>query len=147
MKYIFFDLDGTLADIKHRKHLVEGKKRDFASFEHPLNIAKDEPNQSLIELLNVLAAAKKYKIMLLSGRSSDARQATEDWLKQHGVVYDNLWMRPSKDYRPDEVLKKELLLSICKPEEVLCIFDDRNKVVDMWRSLGILCCQVADGDF
>ena len=147
MKYIFFDLDGTLADIKHRKHLVEGKKRDFASFEHPLNIAKDGPNQSLIELLNVLAATKKYKIILLSGRSSDARQATEAWLKQHGVVYGDLLMRPSKDYRPDEVLKKELLLSICKREEVLCIFDDRNKVVAMWRSLGILCCQVADGDF
>ncbi len=147
MKYIFFDLDGTLADIKHRKHHVEGHRKDFTSFEHPLNIAKDKPNRALIELLNILAATEKYKIMLLSGRNSDARNATQEWLKENGVIYDNLFMRASKDYRPDQVIKKELLLSICKPEEVLCIFDDRNKVVEMWRSLGILCCQVAEGNF
>ena len=53
-KGVFFDLDGTLADIQHRRHFVESHKKDFASFEHPLNIAKDKPNRALIELLNVL---------------------------------------------------------------------------------------------
>ena len=30
---------------------------------------------------------------------------------------------------------------------VLCVFDDRQKVVDMWREEGLLCCQVYYGDF
>ena len=32
-------------------------------------------------------------------------------------------------------------------KRLICIFDDRNKVVNMWRSLGITCLQVANGDF
>jgi Straboviridae polynucleotide kinase len=31
--------------------------------------------------------------------------------------------------------------------QILCVFDDRQKVVDMWRSLGQACFQVAPGDF
>ena len=27
------------------------------------------------------------------------------------------------------------------------VLDDRNRVVEMWRSLGLTCLQVADGDF
>jgi len=27
------------------------------------------------------------------------------------------------------------------------VFDDRDKVVKMWRNQGLRCCQVAEGDF
>jgi hypothetical protein len=29
----------------------------------------------------------------------------------------------------------------------MCTFDDRDKVVKMWRDNGIICFQVAPGDF
>ena len=51
---------------------------------------------------------------------------------------------------PDEVLKKKMLLEFVGDEwrsEVFCVFDDRQKVVDMWRDLGLTCFQVAPGDF
>lgn len=32
-------------------------------------------------------------------------------------------------------------------KEILCVLDDRNKVVKMWRELGLTCLQMAEGDF
>ena len=37
-------------------------------------------------------------------------------------------------------------LNISK-EDIFCIFDDRDKVVKMWREEGLTCMQVAPGDF
>jgi hypothetical protein len=31
--------------------------------------------------------------------------------------------------------------------DVFCVVDDRQKVVDMWRENGLTCFQVAPGDF
>ena len=60
-------------------------------------------------------------------------------------------MRPhtkQEMYTPDEVLKKRMLdKHIADKNDVLCVYDDRQKVVDMWRNEGLLCCQVAPGDF
>ena len=50
---------------------------------------------------------------------------------------------------PDDVVKEEWLLSL--PEEIKSnisiVFEDRKRVVDMWRNHGIQCCQVSEGDF
>ena len=56
-------------------------------------------------------------------------------------------MRGAKDFRSDEIIKKEFLYKYTKPEDVFIVFDDRNTVVEMWRSLKITCFQVDDGDF
>jgi hypothetical protein len=55
-------------------------------------------------------------------------------------------MRPAGDFTPDEELKRRWI-SEYDLSQVLCIFDDRQKVVDMWRELGLTCFQVAPGDF
>jgi hypothetical protein len=55
-------------------------------------------------------------------------------------------MRKIGDFRPDEVLKKEWLDEV-GPENIKMIFDDRDKVVKMWRDNGITCLQVAPGNF
>jgi hypothetical protein len=74
--------------------------------------------------------------------------------------YDNiLFMRPDDDYRPDAEVKSELFDKIVNTWTFLfngergtsfsdtIIFDDRQSVVDMWRSRGLTCFQVAKGDF
>ena len=48
---------------------------------------------------------------------------------------------------PDEILKKDMLDKHADIDDVFLVVDDRNKVVDMWRSLGLDVFQVADGDF
>ena len=58
-------------------------------------------------------------------------------------------MRPHKtmNFVSDEILKKDMLDKHVDINDVFLVVDDRNKVVDMWRSLGLTVFQVADGDF
>ena len=57
-------------------------------------------------------------------------------------------MRDDDDRRADDIVKRELLARMrdgrFNPELAI---DDRRRVVDMWRSEGLVCAQVAEGDF
>lgn len=149
-KYIVIaDLDGTIALCDHRRHFVEGPKKDWDAF---FNACKyDTPNEPVIQALWGLAI-RYYDIIIVSGRSASVRKETEVWLKENEVPYDYLYMRPDKDYTPDDELKFKMLQDIKKELEftdgnILCFFDDRQKVVDMWRKHGFTCFQVAAGNF
>ena len=49
---------------------------------------------------------------------------------------------------PDDELKKRWLDQLfTNTEDILCVFDDRDKVVKMWRDSGLTCFQVAEGNF
>ena len=50
-------------------------------------------------------------------------------------------------FMPDEILKKKMLDTFVDIDDVFMTVDDIQKVVDMWRSLGLTCFQVAPGDF
>ena len=57
-------------------------------------------------------------------------------------------MRANGDYRADDVIKAEIFQEHILPRySVAAVVDDRNRVVNMWRSLGLICLQVAEGDF
>jgi len=57
-------------------------------------------------------------------------------------------MRKDNDFRPDEEIKKEIYNNFIKDDyNIFFVLDDRTKVVNMWRSLGLTCLQVADGNF
>ena len=88
-----------------------------------------------------------FTIWILSGRSDATHQATLDWLNRNNVTFDHLVMRPQNHlFMPDNDLKQMWLDSI-GVDNVAMVFDDRNQVVDMWRSNGLTTFQVADGDF
>lgn len=145
MDIVVFDLDGTIANIDHRRHLVDGKDKDWDKFYR--QCVNDKPNNRVIELLSILYYRDK-NVQIWSGRSDVVRQPTEIWLNKYVVPYNGLLMRKDGDYTPDEVLKENWLKeTISKGFTVSMVFDDRKKVVDMWRRNGIQCFQVADGDF
>jgi hypothetical protein len=50
-------------------------------------------------------------------------------------------------FKPDEILKKQMLDDHVDIDDVFCVVDDRQKVVDMWREIGLTCFQVAPGNF
>ena len=57
-------------------------------------------------------------------------------------------MRSDTDYRPDDELKEGYLTKMRKDGYNPTIaFDDRQRVVDMFRSKGLTVFQVAEGDF
>jgi len=143
---VIFDLDGTLALIDHRRHLVENRQAsndDWRTFFAAC--IDDEPNVPVITILQSLKY-QGFEIIIFSGRSDEVRPQTENWLQKHNIPYDRLVMRKEGDHRPDEKLKRNWLKGMDK-SKILCVFDDRDKVVRMWREEGLTCFQVAPGDF
>lgn len=133
---IIVDVDGTLA------HIVDGRNPYDGS--RAMNDVLDDA----VSIITAMAYDHGYKVIILTGRSAEHKQITEDWLDNKDVEYDEIYTRESKDNRPDEIVKEELYRKYIEPRyKVKFILDDRNKVVEMWRSIGLKCLQVADGNF
>lgn len=135
---VICDLDGTLAWMQGRSP-YDGTKVD-----------KDEIDPQLRDLLALLRHIG-FTLLFVSGRegTEECRTKTQKWLENHfGNQNFKLFMRKEKDYRGDEIIKKEIYDTYIKDKYYIAtVFDDRNKVVNMWRKEGLLCCQVAEGDF
>ena len=151
-KKVIFDLDGTLALIDDRRKISKKPdgKMDWDVFFDPKNIDLDQPHHAVIAMAQTLKAAG-HRIIILSGRSKGTKDATNAWLKKFNVPCDILKMRPtSKDFMfmPDDKLKQMWLDKLFNDKnDIICVFDDRQKVVDMWRDNGLTCMQVAPGNF
>ena len=146
MKYdsVIFDIDGTIADCSHRLHHVTVKPKNWKAFEAEL--PNDAPIHDVIQL--VFTLAQEHHILLVTGRGEQSRDATERWLLLHGIHYDRLYMRPKGDYREDYVVKKELLDKIrSEGYDPFIAIEDRTRCVKMYRENGLICLQVADGDY
>jgi|TARA_Y100000015_G_C2339680_1_gene65304 hypothetical protein len=166
-KTVIFDLDGTLADIDVRrdKSLMPNGKLDWKIFASPSSIMDwDKPNAPVIKMAQMFKA-DGFKIVIFSGRNDRGFHATKDWLKIHNVPFDLLVLRPDKfkdeswpiadgnpatgemRFMPDEILKKKMLDTFVDIDDVFLVVDDRDKVVKMWRDLGLNTFQVAPGNF
>lgn len=151
-KQIFiFDLDGTLSLNEHRDHYITGKTKDWDGYFEACD--KDEPNVPVITVFNSLCEFGN-DIRIWSGRSDAVREKSLYWLARHTKLHFEtldtmLTMRPAGDYTPDEVLKEQWFEALTPVERsiIVAIFDDRQKVVDMWRRKGLTCFQVAEGNF
>ena len=76
------------------------------------------------------------------------QSVTLKWLADHEIPFDDIYMRAEKDYRSDDIIKSELLDQILNDGyEPVMVFDDRDQVVKMWRERGLICAQVAEGNF
>lgn len=139
MGYVVFDLDGTLADIRHRRPLLP----DWDAFFDACD--KDEPIWPVIHVYHALRNSGMYLIQVWSGRSDVVRDKTEAWLEKHLGHVPMLKMRKAGDYRPDVELKETWLDEHGTP--LAMVFDDRDRLVEMWRRRGIQCFQVAPGNF
>jgi hypothetical protein len=149
-----FDLDGTLALIEHRRHFVERPRgeQDWKAFYAACD--KDAPNDPVIDTMERLREAGA-DIWIFSGRSDEVREKTIQWLANETtfMTWDldgpMLTMREGGDYTPDDVLKKRWLdgMLIGDKARLVAVFEDRDRVVAMWRAAGVPCFQVAAGGF
>lgn len=148
-----FDLDGTLALIKHRGHFVERPKaeQDWKRFYAACD--KDEPNAPVIATMEKLRHAGA-DVWIFSGRSDEVRDKTVKWLAANTSfmtweLETVLMMRAEGDYTADDVLKREWLDGMLSEDRkrLVAAFDDRDRVVAMWRNSGVTCFQVAPGEF
>ncbi len=140
-----FDLDGTLALIEHRRHFVEGDKKDWPAF---FAACKDDSPNLPVRAVLLALQRSGAEVRIWSGRSDEVRELTEQWLRFFNIEC-SVKMRYAGDHQPDEKLKASWFDSLSQEDRIrlIAIFDDRDRVVDMWRKRGVACLQVAPGDF
>ncbi len=139
------DIDGTVADLAHRRVYIITRPKNYAAFEAAM--PDDLPIQHIIDTVISLHDAG-WTIIMCSGRGSQQREGTIEWLFKHSVPWHALYMRAEKDYRRDDIIKGELLDQILEDGfNPTLVLDDRDRVVAMWRARGIPCVQVAPGNF
>lgn len=171
-KAIIVDIDGTLANINHRRHFVERMYEPMNLYEPSNNafdmpIAKPNPKWALPDW-DSFKAAMKYDtpnqwcadlvyamylqgciILLVTGREWKNQYVTENLIEKaladiERTKYIRLFMRLDDDYRPDVEIKREIYDDHIKDKyEIIFAVDDRKCVVDLWRSLGIVCLDCA----
>ena len=138
--FVIFDLDGTLANVEHRVHHLEQK--DWDSFDEACDA--DAPCLPLIKTAAALFIAG-HRVEIWSGRSDAVARKTADWIETHGLRLMKIRMRQANDYRPDTLLKAGWLDEVEALPDL--VFEDRASMVEMYRGRGILCAQVAPGEF
>lgn len=151
---IIVDLDGTLSDSTHRQHYMQQKKKNWKAFYD--EIINDPPNHDILWMLHAWHDGGAG-IIYCSGRPEEQRPVTIQQLikfkapayfrNENGPMFP-LYMRPSGDFRSDYIVKLELLEQMRADGFTPKIaIDDRDQVVKAWRSVGIRCLQVAEGNF
>lgn len=136
-KAIIVDIDGTVA--------LHGERNPYDTSRYD----EDGPNEPVIEQVR-LAADAGYVVLFTSGRSEEFFEVTAGWIARHVIAGypQELIMRKAGDVRNDAVVKLELFDQHIRDRfDVRWVLDDRNRVVEAWRSIGLSVMQVAPGDF
>ncbi|MFC5908709.1 hypothetical protein [Streptacidiphilus monticola] len=102
---VIFDMDGTLADVRNIRHLIDGP----GGFDAFHRASADVPAHDWV----VQAARAQHEagraVLIVTGRAEKWRSLTAMWLARHEVPSDGMWMRGANDYRRDYVVKREIL--------------------------------------
>lgn len=146
------DIDGTVANIDHRLHFLEKTTEHKPNWTKFLSACdQDAPKRDVIDIVKFIRKNQNVDTIFCSGRGDEYRDKTKKWLDENGLKYhyEGLFMRRRADYRQDNLIK-EIILDfeiLTRYRSVFVAIDDRDQVVQMWRKRGLLCLQVANGDF
>jgi hypothetical protein len=125
-----FDVDGVVADVRHRLHHLEG----YRSWDRFFDGADRDPllpeGARLVETLS-----SEHEIVWLTGRPEWLRTVTETWMVEHGLPGGELYMRPHHDYRPAPQYKVSVLRRLA-PRGIAAVIDDDDEVVQAVLSAG-----------
>ena len=137
-KCVICDIDGTVAWMQGRSP-YDWKR-----------VGEDKYDERMFQVLNSFLRAD-VDIIFISGREGTTQcyNDTLEWIKKKLVGYDKfkLYLPKEKDYRGGVVTKKELYEKYVKDYyDVICVFEDSEKMANIWRSIGLLCCQVSNSD-
>lgn len=139
-KVVICDLDGTLCDITHRLQYGSGPEKHWPTFFSLIH--SDTLRQEVLDQINSLSF---HHLILVSARPEMYRKETEEWLERNGIQYGALIMREAHDKRDDAIVKKDIYEKYLKHLNIIKVFDDRPKVIRMWRELGLDVDDVGNG--
>ena len=120
------DIDGVVADVRHRARFVEQRPRDWDAF---FGAAADDPPLG-VGLGRVAQLSGDHDIVWLTGRPEWLRETTLAWFAKHGLPAGRLIMRRGNDRRPARVVKRGELRRLAADRTVAIVLDDDPQVVD-----------------
>lgn len=129
-----FDVDGVVADVRHRVHHLNGPWKDWDAFFEDAHVDPLlAPGAQLVERL-----AREHDIAWLTGRPEWLRRVTERWMDAAGLPHEALFMRPPHDFRPARFYKLDMLQRIeaRHPVGVGAFIDDDPDVIETVSAAG-----------
>lgn len=141
---VICDIDGTIADIEHRRHYVRGEVKDWKGFFSEMD--KDTVREDVYTILKK-KEEEGNKIIFVSARPEDYKDVTTKWLLDNVPLKSELmlFMRRSGDTRDDTIVKEQIYNSYLKSMNISLVIDDRPKVIRMWESLSLNVLDVGSG--
>jgi phosphoglycolate phosphatase-like HAD superfamily hydrolase len=131
------DIDGVLADVRHRLHHLRGPHKHWDAFfaAAPDDVPLDE-GRAVAERL-----AQDCELVYLSGRPDRYRDDTVAWLDGHDLPPGQVMLRPDGDRRPARMFKLERLAEIAADRNVAVVVDDDPAVCAAARKRGFTVFQ------
>lgn len=126
------DIDGVVADVRHRLHYIEGARRDWDRFFRAAG--RDPLLAEGGELARLLAA--EHDIVWLTGRPEWLRALTAEWLTAHELPGGRLVLRGNRDHRPAVVLKLAAIRTLATDFDIAAAVDDDPDVIDALVAAG-----------
>jgi hypothetical protein len=138
---VVVDIDGVLADAQGRQHHL-WDRRDWDAF---FDACGDDPVvdevRTLLSLLDPTLV-----ILLVTARPLRVRDLTVAWLDEHVLRWDLLVMRPSREFAPAALFKRDVVDELRDEgfDLELALEDDpRNRA--MYLDAGVPCLYVHSG--
>ena len=110
MALAVFDIDGVLADVRHRLHHLQSRPQRWEAF----FLAADRDPLLEEGAARLRAAQAEHDVMYLTGRPERNRGLTRSWLARHGLPTGPLHMRPDDDHRPARWVKRNTLRRLAR---------------------------------
>ena len=126
------DIDGVLADVRHRLVHLDKRPKDWGSFFRAA--AKDPPLPEGLDAAQRLSEV--YEVVYLSGRPEHLRADTEAWFRRHGLPPGELHLRPRHDFRPAREFKVSVLRRLRDRAPIAVLVDDDADVLEAARQAG-----------
>ena len=126
------DIDGVVADVRHRLVHVQRRPKDWDAFFAAAE--RDPPHDQGLDLVRRLAT--EHEVIFLTGRPVRCRRDTLAWLERHGLGGHQVVMRPAGIRRPAAEVKVELLRKLAEGRSVAVVVDDDESVIAAMRAAG-----------
>lgn len=137
------DIDGTLADLTHRRHYIAQRPKNYEAFHAAAD--RDTVIKPVAEIV-ISLHRDGWRVILCSGRPESSREMTRRWMLDNFIPFDRLYMRPNNDFRADDLIKSELLDRILADGfNPMLVIDDRMRVLRMWQARGLMVLAVNCG--
>jgi hypothetical protein len=149
---VVFDLDGVLFNSDHRIQLwLDGKHEEYFSLAY-----KDTPIPQGAAICKMFLNNPEFRVIFVTGRAdTKAHRADTSWLLKtyvdHTINDSKLLMREYPEVGPHipDYEKKPLMIESAgySLDDIFMVFEDRNSIVEMWRSRGVIVYHTQDGAF